>query len=926
MLALLAPFALAARPEPMPTWEQTLDRVTRAVVSIRVTATRDFDSEEAGTSQGTGFIVDAENGIVLTNRHMVHAGPIVAEGLFLNNEEVPLWPVYRDPVHDFGFYQFDPKLIEHMVVEELRLDPTAARVGVEIRVVGNDAGEKLSILDGTLARLDRNAPSYGEDTYNDFNTFYIQAASNTSGGSSGSPVVDLLGNVVALNAGGSTRAASSFYLPLDRVVRALPFVREGQVVPRGTVQAVFTHRTYDEAERLGLRPETQGALRRAFPDARGMIVVSEVVPEGPAAQAGMLPGDLVVRIAGTLVGDFVGVEAPMDDAVGKAVRIDIERAGKPLSLDVPVQDLHAITPDRFIEVGRAVLHDLSFMAARNHARPVRGLFVAQPGYLFGNAGIPDGAVITHIDGNEVADVPSAWRILLQLADGHRMRVRYNRASDPRHFDERVAVMDRRWYAMRQCARSDGVGVWRCGDAGEAPPAIPMPVGDVIERPVEGRIARRLAQSFAMVEVDLPYLTAGIKDANYTGVGVVVDAERGWLLVDRDTLPVALGDISVTFGGVVRVPGALVYLHPVHNWAVVSVDRAALGDIRLTEPQWATDRLEEDDDVWQVGLDADHALVENRTTVDRVAPLLLGVSRTPRFRDTNVEGVWLEDADRLVGGLLTDKKGRARGLWASFYDPASEERHFYGLPSSFVVPVLDALRAGERPVYRALGADLATTSLVDAADLGVSSQRIADQIRHDGRKDVDFLSVTRTHGGTPAFDVLRDADILLAIDGEPVSRMAEIDALSQEDRVTVRVFRDGKEELVDLDLHPMSGDGTDRMVSFAGMVLHASHPEVSAQQKLDPAGVYVAWSWYGTPAARFGMRPTRRVVAVDDVPTPDLDAFVAAISGRKDRTDVRLAFEKLDASSDVVSLKLDLRYWPSFELQHQGGVWVRKEIP
>ena len=112
------------------------------------------------------------------------------------------------------------------------------------------------------------------------------------------------GHAIALNAGGKVGTSAGFFLPLDRAARALRLLQAGEPVTRGTMQAVYTHQPFDEARRLGLPSDEEHAVRAAAPEARGLLVVSELLPSGPA-DGDMQPGDIILRVDGQLCTSFV---------------------------------------------------------------------------------------------------------------------------------------------------------------------------------------------------------------------------------------------------------------------------------------------------------------------------------------------------------------------------------------------------------------------------------------------------------------------------------------------------------------------------------------------------------------------------------------------------------------------------------------------
>ena len=123
---------------------------------------------------------------------------------------------------------------------------------------------------------------------------------------------------------------------------------------------------------------------------------------------------------------------------------------------------------------------------------------------------------------------------------------------------------------------------------------------------------------------------------------------------------------------------------------------------------------------------------------------------------------------------------------------------------------------------------------------------------------------------------------------PLNRFREVEQATQSpQRAGHRAARRRREGRSTSRPPRCGGEDIDRLLLWAGAVLHAPHRAMTIQRGIPPEGVFVAYFSYGSPATRYGLFAGRRIVEVDGRPTPDLDAFIAAVRGRPDRSSVRL---------------------------------------
>jgi S1-C subfamily serine protease len=727
-------------------WQSVLDAVVPAIVALQVTAVRSFQDDQAGAHGGTGFVIDAARGLMLTNRHVCTCGPARAFATFVgcpSMEEVSVDIAYLDPVHDFAILRFDPEELQQTPSAEIALDPSGLRVGEEVRIVGNDSLEKLQILSGTIARVDRDPPDLAGD-YHDENTFYALAASGTRGGSSGSPVLNRHGKAIALNAAAVNDTMHGFYLPLHRVAHALELIKTGQCVPRGTLCAQLSYTSFPECLRLGVAkdfmqqyivgrdPPTGGTFDKATIPS-GMLQVKRCIP-GTAADKQLRPGDVLLELEGQPCVDFVFYDAALDHAVGKSVHLALCRGGQRVELDLEVRDLHNLIPHAWIELGLGVFHAVPYQTAHKHNIPLRGVYVAQAGFVFGEA-VKSDAVILGVNGNACNDLRSLEDALQQIPEKEYFSVSWMlpKSATERKRRESLVKMQRQWCSFRVWSLDRATRMWsprRLGltaldttgathdDAGTVASdvASTIVVGKAESTEAEAPLAKKarkgclagamgaLSKSICTVvfrtvqnfNVDLVANMTGLENDVYSciGSGVVLatgsEKETSFVLTDRTTVPQALGDIEVTLGDTIR--GASVwFMHPNHSLVVLKLDPPTDGnDARFGEAAKFVDHaLEAGEEVDLVGVDVQGRCSSSKVTVRRVGLGNFRRNWPPRWHERNLEAVTLTDEpENMNGGVLCSPEGHIYAMYgmAPSVGDGEVEHTGYGIPSHVVMPL------------------------------------------------------------------------------------------------------------------------------------------------------------------------------------------------------------------------------------------------
>ncbi|WP_204115524.1 Do family serine endopeptidase [Shimia biformata] len=271
------------------------------------------DRPRRTSALGSGFVI-SEDGYVVTNNHVIEgADEILIE--FFSGEELPATLVGRDPNTDIALLKVETDKPLKFVQFG---DSDLARVGDWVMAMGNPLGQGFSVSAGIVSA--RNRALSG--TYDD----YIQTDAAINRGNSGGPLFNMEGEVIGVNTailspnGGSI--GIGFSMASNVVKRVVGQLKEYGETRRGWLGVRIQDVTEDMVEAIDGLDRVAGAM------------VTDV-PEGPAKEAGMLAGDVILSFDGKDVVNTRGLVKMVGNApVGEIVRITVLRDGKTQTLKV----------------------------------------------------------------------------------------------------------------------------------------------------------------------------------------------------------------------------------------------------------------------------------------------------------------------------------------------------------------------------------------------------------------------------------------------------------------------------------------------------------------------------------------------------------------------------------------------------------------
>jgi serine protease Do len=293
---------------------RVVDRVRPAVVNVRV----QLPGQEA---EGTGFIVEPD-GIVVTNFHVVE-GALALRVITADGRRFDARAIGGDSNADLAVLKIDAADLPTVALGDsdgLRLGESVVALGFALDLEGGP-----SVTSGIVSALGRTIEAGGPGTETRTYEDLVQTDAAINPGNSGGPLVDLRGRVVGINTAGvqaGTAENIGFAIAIDR---ARPFIEHAIADPAGPSPLLgVSTRTVDAlvAAQFGLSVD-HGAL------------VVEVLPDGPAGDAGIETGDVIVALAGDDVGDNDELqERLLDHRPDEVVEVRLVRGDQEETVDV----------------------------------------------------------------------------------------------------------------------------------------------------------------------------------------------------------------------------------------------------------------------------------------------------------------------------------------------------------------------------------------------------------------------------------------------------------------------------------------------------------------------------------------------------------------------------------------------------------------